>query len=255
MFQHFHGNMFQQMEELSRHMEDMFHNSDHMELPPGFMEGEQQQRPSGNPRDLMLKEPDSYTESPSQQPSRVIQPQYQGFFQSPSFFGRFPSPSRPDFVDLDESREGDSFVDFFNNPNESSPLPENSPAYNRSPFRSFTWSGSSSFSSQTISGTDGKIEQRRTVRDSSGNEETTITRSIGDQTHSVTVKKDKTGATEKIENFQNIDQDDLSKFEDKWRIKKHQAIEDNPGDRMMIPGPTKPDRGGNESFWKKLFGL
>lgn len=58
-------------------------------------------------------------------------------------------------VDLDESRKGDSFVDFVNNPNESSPLSENSPAFNRSPFRSFTWSGSSSFSSQTISGTDG----------------------------------------------------------------------------------------------------
>lgn len=43
------------------------------------------------------------------------------------------------------------------------------------------------------------------MRDGEGNEEVTVTRSIGDQSHSVTIKKDKSGVEEKIENFNNID--------------------------------------------------
>lgn len=50
-----------------------------------------------------------------------------------------------------------------------------------------------------------RVEQRKTVRDGEGNEEVTVTRSIGDQSHSVTIKKDKSGVEEKIENFNNID--------------------------------------------------
>lgn len=259
LFHHFHGNMFQQMEELSRHMEDMFHNSGHVEfhIPPDF-EGPHQ-KPPENPRDHMLKEPDGYTESQSQQPTTFLPPQGPRFFHPPPFFGRLPSPriKDPDIEDLDEKGKADSIVDLLNNPSESSDLTVNSrsPSFGGSPFRSFTWSGSSTFSSQTIRGTEGKFEQKRTVRDSNGNEEITITRSIGNQTHSVTMKKDKTGATtEKIENFQNMDQDDLSKFEDKWR-RNQQAIEDNPGDRMINPAPIKPDRGDNDSFFKKFFGF
>ena len=51
-----------------------------------------------------------------------------------------------------------------------------------------------------------RIEQRKTVRDADGNEEVTITRSIGNQSHSVIIKKDKTGNEEKIENFNNLDE-------------------------------------------------
>ncbi|XP_046735634.1 HCLS1-associated protein X-1 [Diprion similis] len=50
-----------------------------------------------------------------------------------------------------------------------------------------------SISTKIIRKPDGSIEQYRTVRDSEGNEETTVTRQVGDKSHTVIVKKGKNG--------------------------------------------------------------
>lgn len=49
------------------------------------------------------------------------------------------------------------------------------------------------------------MEERRIVRDSSGREEETITRKIGDSSHSVTTITGEGGVVEKQETFQNIE--------------------------------------------------
>ena len=52
-----------------------------------------------------------------------------------------------------------------------------------------------------------KAEERRTIRDGEGNEETTITRAIGDQVHSVTTHQEgDTGREKKVENYTNMDE-------------------------------------------------
>ncbi|KAK9882481.1 hypothetical protein WA026_021822 [Henosepilachna vigintioctopunctata] len=65
-----------------------------------------------------------------------------------------------------------------------------------------------SISTKTVMNPDGSIEIHKTVRDNEGNEETTVTRKIGNKEHSVIKKKDKSGKEEIIENFLNIDEND-----------------------------------------------
>ncbi|XP_045470062.1 uncharacterized protein LOC123677535 isoform X2 [Harmonia axyridis] len=62
-----------------------------------------------------------------------------------------------------------------------------------------------SISTKTITKADGSIEIHKTIRDNEGNEETTITKRIGDKEHTLIKKKDSTGKEEIIENFVNID--------------------------------------------------
>lgn len=50
------------------------------------------------------------------------------------------------------------------------------------------------------------IEERRVSRDSAGNEETTVTRSLGDQSHTVTTRKNSAGEEEVVQNFANLDE-------------------------------------------------
>jgi hypothetical protein len=69
-----------------------------------------------------------------------------------------------------------------------------------------------SVTSKTIRNPDGSIETHHTVRDNQGNEETTITRKIGDKEHSITKRRDKDGKEEIIENFVNLDEKDVKEF-------------------------------------------
>lgn len=55
------------------------------------------------------------------------------------------------------------------------------------------------------------MEQKKVVRDSSGREQSTVTRSIGEQTHSVTTILDEQGRKEHREDFNNMDE---SMFDD-----------------------------------------
>ena len=60
-----------------------------------------------------------------------------------------------------------------------------------------------------------RIEEKRTVRDSSGREETTVTRTIGDKSHSVTTRVDPSGIPETTETFTNVDEGSRAEFTEK----------------------------------------
>lgn len=82
-------------------------------------------------------------------------------------------------------------------------------------------SGKHSFS-KIITNSDGTTEYYHTVRDSEGNEETTVTQQIGDQRYSVTTHTDSKGEKQQTECFKNIEKDDFDTFKKKWS-KLHQA--------------------------------
>lgn len=73
-----------------------------------------------------------------------------------------------------------------------------------------------SVSTQIIRRQDGSIEERRTIKDSSGNEETSITRQIGDKKHTITTKKAKDGSEEQTVDIINMDENELNGFHEKW---------------------------------------
>jgi hypothetical protein len=59
------------------------------------------------------------------------------------------------------------------------------------------------------------VEHHRTVRDSQGNEEITVTQQIGDKRYSVTTHIDSTGEKQQIENFVNIEKGTLQSGQSK----------------------------------------
>ena len=67
-------------------------------------------------------------------------------------------------------------------------------------------------STQIIRRSDGTLEKRQTFRDSEGNEQTTVTRQIGDKMHEIITKRDKTGAETKTENLINMDESKKNGF-------------------------------------------
>lgn len=67
----------------------------------------------------------------------------------------------------------------------------------------------SSVSTQIVKRPDGSIEERRTLRDSDGNEEIKITRQIGDKIHSIITKKSKDGSETKTEDIINMNESKL----------------------------------------------
>lgn len=73
-----------------------------------------------------------------------------------------------------------------------------------------------SVTNKTIVKQDGSVEIHRTVRDSKGNEETTVTRQKGDQSYTVTIHRDPSGAEERTETLHNLEEQDLDDFKKKW---------------------------------------
>lgn len=59
---------------------------------------------------------------------------------------------------------------------------------------------------EIIRNPDGTIEKKQVIRDSKGNEETIVSREIGDKRYVVTTKKDKNGVETKSEDLFNIDE-------------------------------------------------
>ncbi|XP_011501091.1 PREDICTED: uncharacterized protein LOC105364766 isoform X2 [Ceratosolen solmsi marchali] len=107
--------------------------------------------------------------------------------------------------------------------------------------RNFTFG--KSVSTQVIRRQDGSIEERRTVKDSNGNEETSITRQIGDQQHTIIKKKAKDGSEEQTENIINMDENELKGFDKKWlgfsKTPKQSniSLEDFPWQKFFGPNP------------------
>lgn len=108
------------------------------------------------------------------------------------------------------------------------------PARPVTPGRQFSFRAiGQSITSQVIRRPDGTMEQRQTVTDSEGNTETTVTRQIGDKTHTVKTRKDKNGVETTTEDLINIDQDQLMDFENKWKPVVERPIE--PGTLDSFP--------------------
>ncbi|XP_031830794.1 uncharacterized protein LOC116426246 isoform X2 [Nomia melanderi] len=63
---------------------------------------------------------------------------------------------------------------------------------------------------------DGTIEKKEIIKDSEGNEETTISRQIADNLHTITIKKDKNGVETRTENVVTIDRNELKG--NKWLL-------------------------------------
>lgn len=71
------------------------------------------------------------------------------------------------------------------------------------------------------------VEIHKTTRDSQGNEETTITRQMGDKQYTVTTRRDKSGKEERIEDMVNMDEKDIDGFLGIWN-------------RPKLPPPPSP---------------
>lgn len=105
---------------------------------------------------------------------------------------------------------------------------------------------SSVFKSSSVSkkiNPDGSVETTTRRHHSDGIEEVVISRKIGEQTHTVTTKKNKVGEKEKIESFVNMKEKDLEGFDRKW----------NKGSKLLGPDQHSvvnnlPD---SFSFWSK----
>ncbi|CAH1796624.1 unnamed protein product [Owenia fusiformis] len=185
---------FSETEDLFRHFEDMFKNMGLADFPPPpMLPGSVIPGPDGkpgrsqNPRDNMLKEPDAFTDDPN--PDRSKRPKvfepilpykdtepsnkpffFRDVFKIPKWGGVHPRDKQDKDLDGEISSEDfDKIVaESKSNPKKIVPVQPEQP---RSYFKSVSIS--------TVRGPDGKLEQRRTVRDGAGNEETTVTRSLG----------------------------------------------------------------------------
>jgi len=73
---------------------------------------------------------------------------------------------------------------------------------------------------------DGSVETTSKKRDSDGNEEVVVSRNMGEQTHTVTSKKNNRGEVEKVEDFINMDENDLKTFDEKWDRKSEESPRD-----------------------------
>lgn len=124
------------------------------------------------------------------------------------FGGVRPSPNDQMDRDLDnEVQMGAQSLDDILSPRNDHNMPQ----------RCVPPSSTSSFSSvTTIIDSNGVTEQRTTRKKSNGREEVTVTRKIGDQTHTITHRKDRSGNEERHEDLVNIDDDGLADFNTKW---------------------------------------
>lgn len=255
-FQYFHSDMQQHLEEIQQQMEDMaksfgtveFSNIPRVEFPDSPSR-------NSNLRDEMLKTPETPPLRPQipSQPPAVNTPN--SGQQDKSFFGGFGLPRLSPFsshtnepkVDQDlDGRGADVLKDL-----ESSRC-KKCPSQKDMPLTSF-FSGQS-VTVRSVQGLDGKMEQWRTVQDSSGNKEETCTRYIDGKMHTVTRKIDDKGNEERIEEFKNMDESDLSSFNKTWDKPSIDAVQpEHPADSMMMPQTRQDSYLG--SLFSKLFGF
>lgn len=82
---------------------------------------------------------------------------------------------------------------------------------------------------KSVKNRDGSTEMQKIVTDSSGNEETTITRKFGDMEHTIIIKRDKEGREERTENLVNIDGNNAGQFWGNHRIEEKPNIPETDG--------------------------
>ncbi|XP_029177275.1 uncharacterized protein LOC114945302 [Nylanderia fulva] len=84
------------------------------------------------------------------------------------------------------------------------------------PFVLHSFSTVRSVRKEIIRRSNGTIDQKQVFKDSEGNEETIVSREIGDKKYVITTKKDKNGVETKSEDFFNMDESELKDFTQKW---------------------------------------
>lgn len=95
---------------------------------------------------------------------------------------------------------------------------------------------------------DGSVEIHSSKKDSSGNEETTVSRTLGDQTHTVINKTSKNGEQETKEDFVNMHENELKQFDDKWK-----SNQESPRSKLLVPNDENSKISNSDffsSWWK-----
>lgn len=269
-FGSWHEELHKQMEEMDRQMRDVFKIFRIADIPsfPALPEGSQDQASKQNPRDFMLKDgrPNTFISPPPsdelETPVTIVPAPHQDDLSS--MFDRFFNIPRWNRVRPQDKKDSDldgevpsssEIAELYKGGGETRRPLKESP----SPFSFFSHN---SVSIHTVFGADGKMEERRTVRDSDGREETTITRRMGDSSHSVTTFKDDSGQVEKRETFHNVDKDNLSDFEHHWQGKKpipepgqdnNGSVKDKSG--LLPSQPQNPLSNDTGSIFRRLFGF
>lgn len=254
--------MFRHFEQVFRGFDDVFRGmgiGDHFpgHQGPGGVPalpgtGEESQ---DSPRDKMLKEPDSHSAPINGLPNGTNPGQ-----QSPNMFGKTWTAQQWDDQtwdkmdrDLDEHAKKGGLKDIFGKL-DSKVDRSNSPYHgnhgnhgNASPAPG---GGFKSVSVRTYRSADGKVEERRTVKDGLGHEETVVMRHIDGQTHTLTTQREGPGDNQVVdENFRNMDRRDLNDFDRRWHSPTPNFDRDRPEDDIILPD------GKTQSMFKNLFGL
>ncbi|XP_012255038.2 HCLS1-associated protein X-1-like [Athalia rosae] len=190
--------------------------------------------PFGNPSEDRLQHP-LPIEPPRQSNLRdeVLKPGYETLEPQ----NHLPPEKQKLDIDLDGRITSDELSKVWKDPSslQSTDSYANTPRQRPFVFHSF----GQSVSTKIIRKPDGTIEQYRTVKDSNGNEETTITHQIGDKTRTVIIKKDKNGEKSETEtiNSPNLFNPELS-----------EPFENSTDDHRDTRNPL------NYFPWQKLFG-
>ncbi|CAF0749398.1 unnamed protein product [Brachionus calyciflorus] len=203
--------MFREMEKMMRDFPlgniDFIQNP-HFEIPEEENASNSITKKPENLRNHFLKSPEEnqntseLVSKPSLERGSLFN---QFFFTRPQFITDSIEPS-------DRSKDLEKYFkrDIIEKDNDKNNL---KPEFNRP----FIKSTSQSCSIRKIQRPDGSIEEVKTIRNSDGHEETTVTRIIGDKAHSLIEKKTKKGVEETEEVFQNFDENDLSDFNKMWK--------------------------------------
>ncbi|XP_022242710.1 uncharacterized protein LOC106460304 isoform X2 [Limulus polyphemus] len=160
--------------EMFKHFQKIFHNFgmlEHLSPPETGVPGGDE-----NPRDRMLKKPEKK--------NRAQIPQIQEWWDVDPEVVKQESMCDKD---LDDEVAHGGLGQFFNDQ-----------PYNRSFYKGV--------SVRTIREADGRTEEQKTIHDSKGNEETTICRTLGDQTYCVTTCIDSSGTKKRKEAMKNLDE-------------------------------------------------
>lgn len=217
------GDFLQEFDQMFQNIFERFlgdFNPPSQALPPGSPSERPQENFSQRPkslRDRMLKGPDtphgnddlpdqlggSQLDGPPSPPSSFL---FGDLWKLP--FGGMRHPDQRADVDLDRQVEmGTQSLDDILAPREN-----NQGGRHISP--SSSSSSSSSFSSVTIMDSNGISETKTTRRDSSGKEEVTITRRIGDELHTIRRRKDSSGNEETEEDTVNVNSESFPYLSD-----------------------------------------
>ncbi|XP_043935311.1 HCLS1-associated protein X-1 [Protopterus annectens] len=196
-----------------------------IEAIPPVMDEKREEHRGRSLRDSMLKFPDNHLPASSERKDGKDYPQPETFEdrledsrpsdlpltpfkRPPNPFGKFEDTWKNFFLrkedTVKEDKDLDSQVSSGGLDNILTPTEPKTKSYFKS------------VSVTKVTGPDGSVEEHRTVRDSQGNEETTVTRMKGEQTFITTTKKDSQGKEERTEKIVSMDDRDLAQFSETW---------------------------------------